>query len=169
MPDNTFSHGVAHILSTLYIQLQRLNNVANDIYLGFAYLSKTVMSKSLIKYSQWRRPSRAVLMSSNLDNLLISFPILLNFALKCIVLLRSCISDLFFPYISFTFNQLHKILCYGYLLETRPGHTIIYIYIIYIYHTSAQNIDCGYSLEPPRLSGSNEYLQSMVLSRNKKK
>ena len=27
---------------------------------------------------------------------------------------------------------------------------------------SAQNIDCGYSLEPPRRGGSNEYLQSMI-------
>ena len=33
---------------------------------------------------------------------------------------------------------------------------------------SAQNIDCGYSLEPPRQGGSNEYPQSMFLSRNKK-
>ena len=33
---------------------------------------------------------------------------------------------------------------------------------------SAQNIDCGYSLEPPRRGGSNENLQSMFLSRNKK-
>ena len=30
-----------------------------------------------------------------------------------------------------------------------------------IFHISAQNIDCGYSLEPPRRGGSNEYLQSM--------
>ena len=30
-----------------------------------------------------------------------------------------------------------------------------------IFHTSAQNIDCGYSLEPPRRGGSNEYSQSM--------
>ena len=37
-----------------------------------------------------------------------------------------------------------------------------------IFHTSAQNIDCGYSLEPPRRGGSNEYPQSMLLSRNKK-
>ena len=36
------------------------------------------------------------------------------------------------------------------------------------FHISAQNIDCGYSLEPPRRGGSNEYLQSMFLSRNKK-
>ena len=27
-----------------------------------------------------------------------------------------------------------------------------------IFHISAQNIDCGYSLEPPRRGGSNEYL-----------
>ena len=30
-----------------------------------------------------------------------------------------------------------------------------------IFHISAQNIDCGYSLEPPRQGGSNEYPQSM--------
>ena len=29
------------------------------------------------------------------------------------------------------------------------------------FHISAQNIDCGYSLEPPRWGGSNEYPQSM--------
>ena len=53
-----------------------------------------------------------------------------------------------------------------------------------IFHISAQNIDCGYSLEPPRWGGSNEYPQYplepphrggsneypqyMFLSRNKK-
>ena len=37
-----------------------------------------------------------------------------------------------------------------------------------IFHISAQNIDCGYPLEPPRRGGSNEYLQSMFLSKNKK-
>ena len=30
-----------------------------------------------------------------------------------------------------------------------------------IFHISDQNIDCGYSLEPPRRGGSNEYPQSM--------
>ena len=38
-----------------------------------------------------------------------------------------------------------------------------------IFHIFAQNIDCGYSLEPPRRGGSNEYPLSMFLSRNKKK
>ena len=37
-----------------------------------------------------------------------------------------------------------------------------------IFHISAQNINCGYSLEPPRRGGSNVYPQSMFLSRNKK-
>ena len=37
-----------------------------------------------------------------------------------------------------------------------------------IFHISAQNIDYGYSLEPPRRGGSNEYPQSMFLSRNNK-
>ena len=35
-------------------------------------------------------------------------------------------------------------------------------------HISAQNIDCGYSLELPRRCGSNEYALSTFLSRNKK-
>ena len=37
-----------------------------------------------------------------------------------------------------------------------------------IFLIPAQNIDCGYSLELPRRGGSNEYPQSMFLSRNKK-
>ena len=37
-----------------------------------------------------------------------------------------------------------------------------------IFHISSQNIDCGYSFEPPRRGGSNEYPQSMFLGRNKK-
>ena len=44
------------------------------------------------------------------------------------------------------------------------GFTGVYI----IFHISAQNIDCGYSLEPPCQGGSNEYQQSMFLSRHKK-
>ena len=32
----------------------------------------------------------------------------------------------------------------------------------------AQNIDCGYTLEPPRRGGSNEHPQSMFWSKNKK-
>ena len=36
------------------------------------------------------------------------------------------------------------------------------------FHISAQNIDCGHSLEPPRWGGSNKYPQSMFLSRNMK-
>ena len=37
-----------------------------------------------------------------------------------------------------------------------------------IFHFSAQNIDCGYLLELPHWGSSNEYPQSMFLSRNKK-
>ena len=32
----------------------------------------------------------------------------------------------------------------------------------------AQNIDCGYTIEPPRRGGSNEYPLSMFWSKNKK-
>ena len=37
-----------------------------------------------------------------------------------------------------------------------------------IFHISDQNIDCSYSLEPPRRGGSNEYPQSMFSSKNMK-
>ena len=37
-----------------------------------------------------------------------------------------------------------------------------------IFLISAQNIDCGYSLEPPQWGSSNEYPKSTFLSRNKK-
>ena len=33
---------------------------------------------------------------------------------------------------------------------------------IFFFHISAQNIDCGYSLEPPRRGGSYKYPQSML-------
>ena len=36
------------------------------------------------------------------------------------------------------------------------------------FHISAQNIDCGYLLEPSQRRGSNKYPQSMFMSRNKK-
>ena len=37
-----------------------------------------------------------------------------------------------------------------------------------ISNISAQNIACGYSLEPPRRGGSNKFPQSMSLNKNKK-
>ena len=37
-----------------------------------------------------------------------------------------------------------------------------------IFHISAQKIDCGYSLEPPRRGGSNEYPQSMFWAKLEK-
>ena len=37
-----------------------------------------------------------------------------------------------------------------------------------IFHISAQNIDCGFSLEPPRRGGSNECPESMFFSKTRK-
>ena len=37
-----------------------------------------------------------------------------------------------------------------------------------MFHISAKNIDCGYSLEPPRRGDSNAYPQFMFWSKNKK-
>ena len=38
-----------------------------------------------------------------------------------------------------------------------------------IFHISALNIDCGYSLEPPQRGGSNEYPQCFQAKKKKKK
>ena len=38
-----------------------------------------------------------------------------------------------------------------------------------IFHISAQNIDCGYSLEQPRWGGSNEYPQSVFFGQKSEK
>ena len=37
-----------------------------------------------------------------------------------------------------------------------------------MFRISAQNIDCGFLLEPPHRGGSNEYPQSMLFQQNKK-
>ena len=49
-----------------------------------------------------------------------------------------------------------------------PKNENFQIKISKIFHMSAQNTDCGHSLEPPQRGGSNKYPQSMFLSRNKK-
>ena len=41
------------------------------------------------------------------------------------------------------------------------GYTLFFLFLL-------KNIDCEYSLEPPRRGGSNEYPQSMILSRKMK-
>ena len=43
-------------------------------------------------------------------------------------------------------------------LKIENFHQKVSFYIFIIF---AQNIDCGFTLEPPRRDGSNEYLQSM--------
>ena len=58
---------------------------------------------------------------------------------------------------------------YSNILKISPPKTESFqIKILIFFHIRAQNIDCGYSLEPPRRGGSNEYPQSMFLSRSKK-
>ena len=50
----------------------------------------------------------------------------------------------------------------------RPKNENFQIKKIDIFHISAQNIHCGYSLEPTRRVGSNEYPQSMFLAEIRK-
>ena len=58
---------------------------------------------------------------------------------------------------------------YPYILNIlQPKNENFQIKISDIFHISAQNVDCRYLLEPPRQGGSNEYPQSMFLSKHKK-
>ena len=61
----------------------------------------------------------------------------------------------------YKFNSLRKH-AYSNILKILPpkNNEIFQIKDTDIFHISAQNIDCGYSLEPPRRDGSNEYPQS---------
>ena len=79
----------------------------------------------------------------------------------CIVLLRDLNTKCLWHYEN-TPIQIYRKLHLQKLKIFRKKNSDIFFYI------SAQNIDCGYSLEPPRRGGSNEYPQSMFLSRNKK-
>ena len=65
-------------------------------------------------------------------------------------------------------EYITKTRLFKYIENLPPKTESFQIKISDIFHISAQNIDCGYSLEPPCRGGSNEYPQSMFLSRNKK-
>ena len=58
---------------------------------------------------------------------------------------------------------------YSNVLKLLPAKDEKFQIKIDIFHISAQNIDCKYSLEPPRRGNYNENPQSMFLNRNKKK
>ena len=71
-------------------------------------------------------------------------------------MLRSAVSDLGLHCLPITKTRLFK-----YTENLLPKNENFQLKISDIFHISAQNIDCGYSLEPPRRGGSNEYPQSM--------
>ena len=56
----------------------------------------------------------------------------------------------------------HAHVIYRFFLIENFWYKMFVIFLIF-----AQNIDCGYMLEPPRRGGSNEYPQSMFCSKNK--
>ena len=57
---------------------------------------------------------------------------------------------------------LQKHACSNILKILQPKKENFQIINSDILRISSQNIDCGYSLEPPRRGGSNEYSQSML-------
>ena len=59
-----------------------------------------------------------------------------------------------------TFSNISSLRKHAYsniLKRLRPKNENFQINNSEIFHISAQNIDCGYLLEPPRRGGSNEY------------
>ena len=62
-------------------------------------------------------------------------------------------------------DDLHETLrklAYSNILKILPPkHENFQTKIVIVFHISAQNIDCGYSLELPQRGGSNEYPQYM--------
>ena len=56
----------------------------------------------------------------------------------------------------FVIETLRKYAYSNVLKILPPKNENFQIKILIFFHISAQNIDCGYSLEPPRRGGSNE-------------
>ena len=65
-------------------------------------------------------------------------------------------------------HNITKTSLFKYTVNFTTKNENFQIKTLIFFHISAQDIDNGYSLEPPRRGGSNEYPQSMFLSRNKK-
>ena len=63
-------------------------------------------------------------------------------------------------YGSHTHSALRKHAYSNILKILQPKPEIFSDKYVFFFHISAQNIDCGYSLEPPRRGGSNEELQT---------
>ena len=76
------------------------------------------------------------------------------------------------PYLPFIFRRLLLTLrkhAYSNILKIlQPKKENIQIKNSDIFHFSSKNIHFGYSLEPPRRGGSNEYPQSMLFSKIRK-
>ena len=86
--------------------------------------------------------------------------------------------------LTMTFKRLFKTYCHYFLTMLYCHYVNMSVQYTAIFHGCkngnfhmkkceiflifAQNIDCGYTLEPPQRGGSNEYPQSMFWSKNKK-
>ena len=61
-------------------------------------------------------------------------------------------------------QNITKTRVFNILKDLQPKKENFQIKILIFFHISAQNIYCGYSLEPPWQGGSNEYPPSMILA-----
>ena len=72
---------------------------------------------------------------------MVKFEVYLNRRVFVMVMTKTCL---------YNFDPLKSHFC-----KVKLGFTEVYI----IFRISAENMNCGYSLEPPRRGGSNEYPQ----------
>ena len=79
-------------------------------------------------------------------------------------LLRSEVSDLVVQACLITKTRLFKYIGNSTSKNWKFSDKKLWYFFIFL----LKNIDCGYLLEPPRRGDSDEYPQSMFLSRNKK-
>ena len=58
-------------------------------------------------------------------------------------------------------KHAHDIYCVFLTAEKIDNFQLNFFFFLLFFHIFAQNIDCGYTLEPPQRGGSNEYPQSL--------
>ena len=78
-----------------------------------------------------------------------------SFGLRYVSWYKCLIVSLVFSHLGFWSGNL-------FLIAPFPDLCLLVPFLIF-----AQNIDCGYTLEPPRRGGSNEYPQSVFWNKNK--
>ena len=117
--------------------------------------------QNLFVYYQARGVSEFCRFEINVSNLsVISVNLLLYVSLLCGIFISVIDNQIFSTFLYIIWGKCHDL--HSAITKTRL-FKYIETFTTKKYHISAQNIDRGYSLEPPRRGSSNEYPHSMFL------